>query len=284
MRYPLAVALLALAGPLAVRAADEDKWSTVKGRVVFDDSKHAIPKRAAPALPPGFAAPACLAKDKGFLTEDWVVDPKTKGVRDAFVWLAPEPTEDEWKRLKTKGEGRLLVFPSFKAEQLHPDLKKVKPKEVEIDQPCCRFIPHVLGIRTGQTLVVKNAAAFAHNFRWETENNKSGNELIQPNAKIEIPFAQPERRAVPAGCNIHPWMSATIRVFDHPYFAITNENGEYEIKQAPVGKYRIFVWHTASGFSGKADGRFGYELTITPKATDVKPYSVTLDDKPAKDK
>jgi len=66
-----------------------------------------------------------------------------------------------------------------------------------------------------------------------------------------------------------------VRVFDHPYFAVTNEQGRYEIKDAPVGKYRIFIWHSAGGFSGGNDGRFGYELTITPSKTEVKDYSVT---------
>ena len=77
-------------------------------------------------------------------------------------------------------------------------------------------------------------------------------------------------------------MFASIRVFDHPYFAVTNEDGEYEIKKAPVGKLRIFVWHREGSFSGKDEGRFGYELEVKPKVTDVKAYSVTVDEKPAK--
>lgn len=77
-------------------------------------------------------------------------------------------------------------------------------------------------------------------------------------------------------------MSASVRVFDHPYFAVTNENGEYQIPKAPVGNYRIFVWHPIGENAGKAEGRYGYELAITPKTTEVKTYSVTLDDPPAK--
>src|SRR5262249_24639011 len=100
--------------------------------------------------------------------------------------------------------------------------------------------------------------------------------------QIDIPIEKPERNEIKIQCNIHGWMWASVRVFDHPYFAITNEKGEYEIKDAPVGKFRIFVWHSSGGYSGKADGRFGYELTVAPKVTEVKSYSVTLDDQPPK--
>jgi len=70
-------------------------------------------------------------------------------------------------------------------------------------------------------------------------------------------------------------MWASVRVFDHPYFAVTNEKGEYEIKDAPVGTFRVFVWHSAGGFSGGKDGRFGYELKVTPNKTDVPDYTET---------
>ena len=171
------------------------------------------------------------------------------------------------------------MFPSFKSDQLHPDLKEPKLKTVEMDQPCCRFIPHVLGVRVGQTLVIKNSAEFSHNAKYETENNGFDNPIIQAGKKIEIPIKKPERLPIFIECGMHPWMRAWVRVFNHPYFAITNDSGEYEIAKSPVGKYRIFVWHAAGGASGGNDGRFGFELAITPKATEVKPYSVTIDER-----
>src|SRR4051812_42520714 len=99
------VGLLTLISALPCLAADEDKWSTVKGTVVYDDSKNPIPKRVVPDTK-GAALPPCVATDKGFLTEDWVVDPKTKAVRDAVVWLAPEPTAAEWKRLRLPNDDK----------------------------------------------------------------------------------------------------------------------------------------------------------------------------------
>lgn len=276
MRF--AIALLLVGGTLPCLAADDDKWSTVKGRVEFDDSKHKVPARVFPPAAKGVALPPCAAMDKDFVTEDWVVNAKNKGVRDVFVWLAPEPTEDEWKKLKAKGKDRLRDFPSFKVDQLHPDLKELKAKSVEMDQPCCRFIPHVLGVRIGQSVVVKNSANFAHNAHWISGNNGDENPLLPAGKQAEFPIKNPERAEIKVTCDVHRWMSASVRVFDHPYFAVTNENGEYEIKNAPVGDYRIFVWHPIGAHSGSVAGRQGYALKITPKITEVKTYTVTLDE------
>src|SRR4051794_35280875 len=103
MTRSLLACVIALIVNLGSRGADDDQWSTVKGKVVFDDSKTKIPVRVVPPSSKAADLPACAAKDKDFLTEEWIVDPKTKGVRDAFVWLAPEPTADQWKAIKTKG-------------------------------------------------------------------------------------------------------------------------------------------------------------------------------------
>jgi plastocyanin len=282
MRRVFACSLVLAALPCL--AADEDKWSTVKGRVVFDDSKHPIPKRVLPPAAKGANLPPCAAMDPDFLTEEWIVNAKNKGLKDAVVWLAPEPTADEWRRLRlpSKDRERLRDFPSFKPEQLHPDLKVPKAKTVEMDQPCCRFIPHQLAMQVGQTLVIKNSAQFPHNAKYDTANNGADNPLLSSGGKTEIPIKHPERAEIKILCNIHPWMWASVRVFDHPYFAVTNADGEYEIKNAPVGKYRIFVWHSTGAFSGKAEGRFGYELEIKPKTTEVKTYSITIDDEKKK--
>jgi hypothetical protein len=254
------------------------QWSTVTGKVIFDDSKNKIPARV---VPPAAAKdpnlPMCAKQDKDFLTEDWIVDPKTKAVKNAVVWLAPEPSADEWKRLKLPNNdpNRLRVFPTFKPKDIHPALQKPPANPVVIDQPCCTFVPHQAAIRVGQTLVIKNSAPFGHNANYNTSNNGSGNPLIPAGEKFELPIKEPERSEVKITCNIHPWMSASIRVFDHPYFAVSNERGEYEIKDAPVGQYRIFVWHSTAGMSGGSEGLRGYELKITPNKTVVKDFSLT---------
>ena len=44
-------------------------------------------------------------------------------------------------------------------------------------------------------------------------------------------------------CNIHPWMKAYFFVLDHPYFAVTDEKGRFEIQGLPAGEYTLSAWH-----------------------------------------
>ena len=53
-----------------------------------------------------------------------------------------------------------------------------------------------------------------------------------------------------------------MRIFDHPYYAVTDEDGKFEIKDAPAGNYRIVYWHENVGFKGGKDGRFGEPVAI----------------------
>ena len=48
-------------------------------------------------------------------------------------------------------------------------------------------------------------------------------------------------------CDVHPWMSAYAGILDHPFFAVTNEEGAFEIKDLPPGNYVIEAWHEKYG-------------------------------------
>jgi hypothetical protein len=69
-------------------------------------------------------------------------------------------------------------------------------------------------------------------------------------------------------------MTGYVRVFDHPYYAVTDDDGNFEIKNAPAGKYRIVYWHE-NGVRGGAQGRAGEEVEIAlpqgAKTMDLKP-------------
>ena len=59
---------------------------------------------------------------------------------------------------------------------------------------------------------------------------------------------QAEERPVMLSCDIHPWMKGRIAVFDHPYFALTRDDGTFEIKDAPAGDYLIYIQHEMVGW------------------------------------
>jgi plastocyanin len=110
-----------------------------------------------------------------------------------------------------------------------------------IDQKGCCYSPYVTGVQTGQPVEFKNSDGFLHNVHGLPFDNKEFNFGQQRGAIEEKRFPKPEIFKVK--CDVHPWMSAWIGVFDHPYFAITDAEGRFTIKNLPPGKYTLEVWH-----------------------------------------
>jgi len=237
------------ANPKPAADNDEKSWGTIKGQIVWDGGAIPEPK----VLNVNKDQEHCLGKGP-LLSEDWVINKANKGIRWTFVWLAQEPDN------KTP-------LP------IHPTLKDIPNKEVEIDQPYCAFIPHSLAMREGQVLVAKNSAKIQHNVHWTGINqlkNPGGNQIIPAGGSLRIDNLKAEKMPLTVKCDIHPWMNARVGVFDHPYFAVTDENGNFEIKLAPAGTYRLKVYHDSIGWRNGAAGREGERITIKAgEVTDV---------------
>jgi len=258
-------------------AEGDGKWVTIKGRIAWDTAKGAAPKQV--PVKATKDEEVC-AKDKDFNTEDWVVNPKTGGIKNVVVWLTPEPAGDKAAALdKAQKDNKTFVFPSFAAADIHPSLAKPAKQEVEIDQPCCRFIPHVVAARAGQDIVIKNSASVPHNAKWVSRENGEINPLLPAGGQHAVKDLKAERYPIEIGCSIHPWMKAWVRVFDHPYFAVTDDDGNFEIKNAPVmtGKLRMFIWQE-NGMSGGKPGRFGQVIDVKPGTTDLKEIKFKVGD------
>ncbi len=123
------------------------------------------------------------------------------------------------------------------------DYKGGPPKTpVEINQKGCRYEPHVLGVVVNQEILIKNSDDLLHNIHALPFNNKEFN-FGQPSKGMEEKKSFGTREVmVKIKCDVHPWMSAWAGVLDHPYFAVTDAAGKYEIKGVPAGKYTVKVW------------------------------------------
>lgn len=133
-----------------------------------------------------------------------------------------------------------------------------------LTQENCMFRPRVQGMLVGQTLRVLNEDPLTHNVRSIPVRNKAFN-FGQPGKSEprERVFAQPERE-IEIQCDIHPWMHAYLFVMDHPYFAVSDAEGNFAIESLPAGKYSLAVWHEVLGKQDR-------ELTIASEpATDVE--------------
>ena len=154
-----------------------------------------------------------------------MVDPKTKGVAYGFAYL-----------VKPKGA--------------NPEAVKAllaKQPKVELDQKNCEFLPYVLAIHQDQTLVIKSSDPVNHNVRYAAFTNAAFNQILAPKGELEVKLVA-ERRPIVVACDIHSWMKAYLMVFDHPFFAVTGEDGSFEIKGVPAGEQNLVVWQEKVGY------------------------------------
>jgi len=121
------------------------------------------------------------------------------------------------------------------------DAPTVKPV---IDQARMSFIPHVSVVQVGTTVEFLNSDPVGHNVYWPSI---SGNKKLAHNLgtwpkgeKKAFQFNDPG--VVSLLCNVHPEMNGYIVVSPTPYYAVTDKNGNYEIKNVPAGKYTLKTW------------------------------------------
>ncbi len=111
-----------------------------------------------------------------------------------------------------------------------------------IDQKGCIYDPHVLGVMKDQKVIIKNSDATLHNIHSMAKENDQFNfampkvvkEKETSFSKVEEPFY--------IKCDVHPWMKSWVLVQDHPFFAVTDINGNYKINDIPPGTYEVIAW------------------------------------------
>jgi plastocyanin len=159
--------------------------------------------------------------------------------------LHPEPVYEERVRVgRQRGLANVFVYVQKGLEG-----KAFAPTEeaVILEQKGCQFIPRVIGLRTGQTLRVKNSDPVSHNIHPVPKNNRDWNQQQAPDAAdLQRRFGYSEVM-IPVKCNIHAWMKSYIGVLEHPYYAITNDDGEFVIPGLPPGDYTLAAWHEELG-------------------------------------
>jgi plastocyanin len=165
-------------------------------------------------------------------SEDLVLSPNN-GIRNAVVSLQNVPA----------GAKRTWKFPPAK-----------------MDQQQCSFVPRVVIVPVGGTVEFLNSDRLLHNVKSLPKENPSFNRA-QPHARaISFNFKQPELLRV--DCDLHSWMQGWVVVAAHPFYALTNESGEFIIENVPPGKYTLEVWQESLGTVTQ-------EVTVGSKRTAV---------------
>ena len=139
---------------------------------------------------------------------------------------------------------------------------------VVLDQKGCLYSPQILAVQTGQKIIVKNSDPCVHNVHTSPTANPEVNQVQRPGgADLTFTFDKPEP-FLKFRCDVHPWMFAWVTVVDHPYFAVSDKDGKFTIKNVPPGKYTLEAAHRKLGaqtadIEVKADGaaqNFSFEV------------------------
>ncbi len=111
----------------------------------------------------------------------------------------------------------------------------------------CRYEPHVLAFVVGTELAVSNSDPVLHNTHIKLPRSDVFNYGLPTKGQV-IKKRIRRKGLMKVGCDAgHTWMQAWIAVFDHPYFAITDAAGHYQIGDVPPGRYTLVFWHEKLG-------------------------------------
>ena len=173
------------------------------------------------------------------------------------------PTPATTEEVVTGADGGLANVVVYVADGLGTQTFQPPAQPVVLQQKGCVYVPHVVALQANQKLDVVNDDQTTHNIHPSPANNREWNTTQPHGVPIEQTFARQEV-AIPVKCNIHPWMKSYIAVLKHPYFAVTDKSGHFEVKDLPPGTYTISAWQE----------KFG---TKSQKVTVTAGQSATLD-------
>jgi plastocyanin len=152
---------------------------------------------------------------------DLIVSPKTKGARDVAVVVETAPAQ--------------------------PKLLKAEPAYV--DQRELVFVPRVVMVQHGRAVRFDNSDSCNHSvMAVSTVKANTFNVFVAPGNPFETVFA-PQRHAISVGCSLHAWMRAWVFVVPHPWFALSDTEGRFTLRDVPAGRHVLWLRHPDTGLS-----------------------------------
>ena len=155
------------------------------------------------------------------------------------------------KELRTE---RYLINEERAIKNVVVYLKEIKsgkaiPEEiVTVIDSQCSFIPHVSIGFIGNKFILKNEDPVLHTGHiYSHIRGKTMFNVALPEKGSTITKTLTKTGIMELNCDCHPWMESFVYVFDHPYAALTDENGKFAIKDIPPGVYTVEAWHESFG-------------------------------------
>jgi len=210
----------------APTAADDANAATLTGKVSFSGEKPAMRNIDMSANP------ICARAHAGAppKSEDVVVHGDGT-LKNVFVWVKSGVPDRQWP---------------------------VPSTPVELAQKGCVYGPHVIGVMARQNIKIVNGDMTNHNIHPLPKINQEWNESQPPKGDDKLKSFAREEVMIAVKCNVHPWMRSYIGVVNHPFFAVTGDDGTFSIKGLPPGKYTLEAWHEKYGPKD-------VDVTVAPK-------------------
>jgi len=117
-------------------------------------------------------------------------------------------------------------------------------------QQGCHYTTHVLALQVGQEVKISNEDPFSHNIHPLAKINREWNKM-QPPGTPPFSYAYDQPEFIPVKCNIHAWMSGYFVVLKTSHYAVTGEDGKFELPNLLPGHYVITAWHEVYGTQSK---------------------------------
>jgi plastocyanin len=157
-------------------------------------------------------------------------DPSGAGIVKGSITIGGKPAT-----------GAVVSIEGLSKEQLKTQMSLHKPQKRMIDQRNLKFIPTVVAVMVGESVDFPNNDKSWHNVYSKGGANDFDLGLYPPGKTRSKKFDKPGVSRIL--CNAHPDMEAFVVVKDHPFFSVTDNRGNYQIENVPLGKVRVQTWY-----------------------------------------
>jgi hypothetical protein len=210
-----------------------DEWGSFRGQIVVDGE---IPERQLLIAKDADIKDKEICAAEDHYAEDLLIDKESRGLANVFVYLAKKP------------------------KSVHPDLVESATESLTVTYKGCQLVPHCLICRTDQRLEIGSDDGLAHNpHNYPVKNPASGVSLASNSTfRIKLNLRIAESNPFAAGCDYHSWIRGYWLIVDHPYAALTDKDGKFQIDQLPVGEHIFKIWHERPGYLERS-----FKFTVT---------------------